>query len=250
MIRGARHRAPKPGSLTAGRWMKFWCTCALLAFVATLLTASEPLATTGKLSAPKTDLPSAQGDFFPRPPVQPRAVYGPFMAEETTPVQPVQVEVSQPLRLEVPRIGFQVRVEGDYFGDFIDPPFDPATVADTVYFDTSRGTRPGSSTSNTSYFAGHTCRKPGCLAAFDVLDQHLRVGDDIYLTTEASAALGVRLHYEVSKSFKTPQETLPSVTKVWKKIPNRLVFITCNLREDGGQQTDNHVFFAKYVGLE
>ncbi len=230
--------------------MKFWCTCALLAFVATLLTASVPLATTGKLGAPKTDLPSAQGDFFPRPPVLPPAVYGPFMPEETAPVQPVQVEISRPIRVEVPRIGFQVRVEDDYFGDIIDPPFDPATAADTIYFDTSRGTRPGSNTSRSSYFAGHTCRKPGCLAAFDVLDQQLQDGDDIYLTTEASLALGVRLHYRVKDSLKTPQETLPSVARVWRKIPDRLVFITCNLREDGGQQTDNHVFFAEYVGLE
>lgn len=233
--------------------MKVWRLCLMLAAAVMLLTASSPLVTHGKLQAPMTTLSSAAGDLTPPPPVLPRATYGPFVPEESAqPGQPVQVEASLPVRLEVPRLNFRVRVEGNRFGNVIDPPFDPATVAKTIYFDTTpgRGTLPGSNTSNSSYFAGHTCRKDGCLTAFNVLDQHLQQGDDIYLTTKASKAHGLRLHYVVTFDHLYAKNALISAAKVWEIVPNRLVFITCNLREDGSEQTDNRVFFAQYVGLE
>jgi hypothetical protein len=135
-------------------------------------------------------------------------------------------------------------------GSPIDPPFDTDMVDEVVYFDTSRGARPGSHTSNSSYFAGHTCRGEECLTAFDVLDQHLQVGDDIFLTTVASEKQNIRLHYTVTEDNLYPRNSLPEADEVWAVIPNRLVFITCNLRADGAEQSDNHVFFAEYVGPE
>ena len=196
-------------------------------------------------------VPEATSFNLPSPTVSPpQAAHGPFPVVESASVLPVQIRGSMPVRIEVPRLNFRVRVEGNWLGSPIDPPFDPATVADVVYFDTSRGARPGSNTSNTSYFAGHTCRKDDCLAAFDVLDQQLRPGDDIFVTTKASMTHGVRLHYVVSDSVLYSQQALPAAKKVWSVIPNRLVFITCNLREDGAAQTDNHVLFARYIGLK
>lgn len=252
---GARHRAPRSSRSTAGRWKRFRRQCVVLALVAVLLvTVGSPLVIlrgTYVQTTSVTHAPKAISFDTPSPiMLPPKVTYGPFPVTEPTPVHPVQVESSLPIRIEVPRLNFQVRVEGNWLGSPIDPPFDPETVDDVVYFDTSRGESPGSSTERSSYFAGHTCRKDGCLAAFDVLDQQLRQGDDVYVTTEASEALGLRLHYVVKDSVLYSQETLPSATRIWRKIPNRLVFITCNLREDGAEQTDNHVLFARYVGLE
>lgn len=253
---GARHRAPRPRGMTAERLRKFYRRCIVFALVGALLAmVGSPLVTFNSEQAPTTSVapaPKVVSFSVPSPAMlPPQATYGPFPVEvPASSVQPARVKRSLPIRLEVPRLGFRVRVEDRWLGSPIDPPFDPDTVADTVYFDSSRGVRPGSRTSRSSYFAGHTCRKDGCLAAFDVLDQDLREGDSVYVTTQASETHGLRLHYVVTYDHLYSQDTLPSATEVWKKRPNRLVFITCNLREDGAAQTDNHVFFAKYVGLE
>lgn len=177
----------------------------------------------------------------------PLATSGPSRPS-ATPTPPVYVPPSQPTAMEVPQINFEVTVDAVDLGSPIDPPFVQSTAATTVYFDTSRGTRPGSSTSNTSYFAGHTCREAGCNTAFNVLDTRLERGDDIYLTTQASAQHHVRLHYVVTADKVYSRGSLPAQKRVWLAVPNRLVFITCNLRADGSEQTDNHVFYARYVG--
>lgn len=251
----ARHRASKPRGSTADGMRKLYRQCVVLTLVgAWLAMVGSPLVTFDGEQAPTTSVvhvPKALSFSTPPPSVLPVATYGPFpVAEPSESAKPVQIRSSMPTRLEVPRIDFHARVEGSWLGSPINPPFDPATVAETVYFDTSRGTRPGSSTSRSSYFAGHTCRKDGCLAAFDVLDQNLQVGDDVYVTTKASEVQNLRLHYVVTYSHLYSQRSLPSATEVWTKVPDRLVFITCNLREDGAEQTDNHVLFAEYVGLE
>lgn len=252
---GARHRAPRVRRFAAGRWKRFRRQCVVLGLMTALLvTVGSPMVILRDTYARTVSVPYTPKAISFDPPspsmLPPKATYGPFLVDESTPVQPVQVADSLPVGIEVPRLNFQVRVESNWLGSPIDPPFDSATVADVVYFDTSRGARPGSNTSNTSYFAGHTCRKDGCLAAFDVIDQQLQIGDDVYVTTKASEAQNLRLHYVVSDSRLYSQETLPSANEVWMKIPNRLVFITCNLREDGAAQTDNHVLFARYVGLQ
>ena len=122
----------------------------------------------------------------------------------------------------------------------------PPTLHD-AYRVTTSGVMPGSEAENTVYIAGHTCRQ--CDAVFNSLDQVGRVGDDVYLTTVASRAKRLRLHYVIEKTTLRPKGSLSDpANEEWAVVPGRLIIITCHLRDDGLHQTDNRVFFARYVG--
>lgn len=154
----------------------------------------------------------------------------------------VSVKASLPVLLEVPKLQFRYKVKSEPMGSPINPPVDP----NAVFFDTSRGTSPGSSTTNTSYIFGHTCRS--CVLPFNVLDRQLQPEDDLYVTTVQSKRHHVRLHYRVIEEESIPQELVPSAASVWAPTPNTLILMTCHLRSDGEHQTDNRVFYAQYIG--
>ena len=166
----------------------------------------------------------------------PRVVSGPTLT-------PVVVGQSEVIEIEVPQVGLKAEVGTMAArGGVIDPP-----TLDDAFRVTSTGVLPGSDAENATYIAGHTCRQ--CDAVFNALDQVGRVGDDVYLTTVESRAMGVRLHYKIEEQILRPKGALSDPdNEEWRVVPNRLVIITCHLRDDGGHQTDNRVFFAQYVG--
>lgn len=152
--------------------------------------------------------------------------------------------------LEIPALGREFNTEGVSLGSPIDPPFDPATVATTLYYESDhsvRGAYPGTDTDNTVYVTGHTWR--GGDAAMNVIDLHLTVGDELLVTTARSERLGVRLRYVVRSTSVYQEASLPRVSKLWQVAPGRLVIITCNLRDDGAAQTHTRVFYAELTGV-
>lgn len=152
--------------------------------------------------------------------------------------------------LEIPALGRKFNTEGVSLGAPIDPPFNTATVANTLYYESDhsvRGANPGTDTDNTVYVTGHTWR--GGDAAMNVIDRHLRVGDELLVTTARSERLGVRLRYVVRRTSVYQESSLPGVSKLWEVAPGRLVIITCNLRDDGGSQTHTRVFYAELTGI-
>lgn len=152
--------------------------------------------------------------------------------------------------LEIPALKRSFVVEGVSLGSPIVPPFDAATVANTLYYENNhavRGADPGTDATNTVYVTGHTWR--GGDAAMNVIDTGLAVGDELLVTTTESRRLGVRLRYVVADEATYQETLLPSVDKVWQVAPGRMVIMTCNLREDGAHQTHTRVFYAELQGV-
>lgn len=152
--------------------------------------------------------------------------------------------------IEIPALRRSFTAEGVSLGSPIDPPFDPATVATTLYYESDhavRGANPGTDAANTVYVTGHTWR--GGDAAMNVIDRELRVGDELFVTTTRSERSGARLRYVVRDTAVYQEALLPSVSKLWEVAPGRLVIITCNLRDDGAAQTHTRVFYAELTGV-
>ena len=152
--------------------------------------------------------------------------------------------------LDVPALKRSFTVEGVSLGSPITPPFDSATVADTLYYENNhavRGADPGTDAVNTVYVTGHTWR--GGEAAMNVIDAELATGDELLVTTTESKRLGARLRYVVTSQATYQEALLPSVDKVWEVSPGRMVIMTCNLRTDGKHQTHTHVFYAELRGV-
>jgi hypothetical protein len=158
-----------------------------------------------------------------------------------------EISSSPVVAMHIPAIGLTLRVEQVSFGSVINPPFDPATINSLVYQDSSRGSNPGTDATNATYFAGHTWRASH--AAFNVIDTSLRVNDDVYVMTEESERLGVWMHYVVTWQHLYRKSSLANPNNSLWQVEPRLVFITCHLREDGAEQTDNRVFYADLVGV-
>lgn len=181
---------------------------------------------------------------------EPAVTMSPSQEASTGPVLPRRIPASPMIGLDVPALTRSFAVEGVSLGSPITPPFDAATVADTLYYENNhavRGADPGTDAGNTVYVTGHTWR--GGDAAMNAIDAGLAVGDELLVTTVESKRLGVRLRYVVA-DVATYQETLlPSVDKVWQVVPGRMVIMTCNLREDGKHQTHTRVFYAELRGV-
>ncbi len=143
---------------------------------------------------------------------------------------------------------------GLYLGNPMDPPFNSATIDQTVYYENSsaragdRAQNPGTNATRATYIACHTWHGPGGHSACNVIDQALRVGDDVYAMTTASKRLGVWLHYVVTARPIYDSLTSYQARSVWLRTP-RLMLITCHLRDDGRPQDHNRVIFTRPVGV-
>lgn len=202
-----------------------------------------------RVTVPSVPSPALSAPDATTSPAPSGAVSEPSRPVSGPTLTPVVVEQSEIIEVEVPQVGLKAEVgtmvaqEG-----VIDPPTLDDAFRVTSVGGIPAGVAPGSDAENATYIAGHTCRQ--CKGVFDALDQVGRVGDDVYLTTVESRALGVRLHYKIEKQILRPKGSLNDPdNEEWHIVPNRLVIITCHLRDDGGHQTDNRVFFAQYVGL-
>jgi len=160
-----------------------------------------------------------------------------------------RVPASPMIGLEIPALDRSYVVEGVSLGTPIEPPFNPATVGHTLYYENNhavRGADPGTDSDNVVYVTGHTWRSGD--AAMNLIDRKLAVGDELRVTTVNSKRLGVQLCYVVEDTEYPPEEELPFVEKMWEVAPGRLNLFTCKLREDGGEQSHTRVFFAELRG--
>lgn len=179
-----------------------------------------------------------------------RPTTAPLPEVSPTPTIEWRIPASPMIGLDAPALERSFRVEGASLGSPITPPFDPETVADTLYYESDhavRGADPGTDSNNTVYLTGHTWR--GGEAAMNVIDQRMAVGDELLVTTVESRRLGVKLRYVVTGSERHLETRLPGVGKVWEVAPGRMVILTCNLRADGEHQSHTHVFYAELTGV-
>ena len=123
-------------------------------------------------------------------------------------------------------------------GGVIDPP-----TLDRAYVIAPYG-RPGSD--NTTYIAGHSWNRGDAVfnALLDVPTQQatLGVGETVVVTQD-----GQPYTYRVTSSRRYPKGTLAEQDEVWRRVPGRLVLITCFQRNDGAASRDNLVVVAELV---
>lgn len=127
-------------------------------------------------------------------------------------------------------------------GDAIDPPkWRPGQPSLPVRV-SDRGSMPAPETDDTVYMGCHVSLRNGpekypC----DVLSRHVDKGDPIVMTTESGT-----LKYTVTKTRTIPKPEFASDSETWAIVPNRLVFVMCDI-VDGTATDNNYVVYAKLV---
>lgn len=162
-------------------------------------------------------------------------------ASAATPVRPAVPVAGQPLRLQIPSIGLDVNVGRMTVpaGGSVDPP-----TMGSAYWLSEYGTA-GASATNTAYIAGHTCRG-ACHSAFspmlDVPKSKTLVhpGDKVLVTTPAGVD-----QYTVTDTELYTKATIQSQAELWKKVPGRLVLVTCFQYAGGTSSQQNFVVYAQ-----
>jgi sortase (surface protein transpeptidase) len=147
----------------------------------------------------------------------------------------------QPLHLQIPSIGLDVNVGRMTVpaGGTVDPP-----TMGSAYWLAEYGVV-GASSTNTAYIAGHTCRG-ACHSAFspmlDVPKSETRVhsGDEVLVTTPQGVD-----HYTVTDTVLYTKTTIQQQTELWKKVPGRLVLVTCFQYAGGTSSQQNFVVYAQ-----
>lgn len=156
-----------------------------------------------------------------------------------TPSPAPSPEPTEGLALTVPALGLRTDVgEISPVGGVIDPP-----AFDRAYRIAPYGA-PGSD--NTTYIAGHSWDSGDAVfnPLLDVGTQEatLAVGDAVEVAQD-----GETFSYRVSDVQRYPKGSLADVEEVWRKVPGRLVLITCFQRNDGARSRDNLVVTAELV---
>jgi len=103
---------------------------------------------------------------------------------------------------------------------------------------TDRGSDPGTTVGDTTYFACHTHSKRYVPCNL-LISGNPQLGQEIIVTTEAG-----KLVYRVSEILDIPADKLASNQEVWGVNPGRLAWITC-LYVDGKQTGSNRVIIAQ-----
>jgi sortase (surface protein transpeptidase) len=137
----------------------------------------------------------------------------------------------------VPAVGVRARVLPiTPNGGALDPP-----TLNEAYLIEPYG-KPGSK-DNTVYITGHSWDEGKAVfnALFDRRAQTTEVnkGDEVLVTTADADYT-----YVVEKTKRYPRNTLAAADEVWRKVPDRLLLITCFQPNDGGEAQDNLVVFA------
>lgn len=103
---------------------------------------------------------------------------------------------------------------------------------------TDRGSDPGTTVGDTTYFACHTHSKRYVPCNL-LISGNPQLGQEIIVTTGAG-----KLVYRVSEILDIPADKLASNQEVWGVNPGRLAWITC-LYVDGKQTGSNRVIIAQ-----
>ena len=103
---------------------------------------------------------------------------------------------------------------------------------------TDRGSDPGTTVGDTTYFACHTHSKRYVPCNL-LISGNPQLGQEIIVTTEAG-----KLVYRVSEILDIPADKLASNQEVWGVNPGRLAWITC-LYVDGKQTGSNRAIIAQ-----
>ncbi len=139
--------------------------------------------------------------------------------------------------MSVPAVGVQAKVLSI---DPSDGALNPPTLNE-AYLIAPYG-KPGSK-DNTVYITGHSWDRGKAVfnPLFDRKAQttEVRKGDEIVVTTPEAD-----FTYVVQKTKRYPRRTLSGADEVWRKVPDRLLLITCFQPNDGGEAQDNLVVYA------
>lgn len=209
----------------------------LLALLATgVLGGTAPSVPDAAAAAP---VPDAAPAVSPVPSAPARAP-DPSPAAPSAPAAASPQAPERGMALTVPALGLTTTVgEISPADGVIDPP-----AFDRAYRIAPYGA-PGSD--NTTYIAGHSWDSGD--AVFNPL---LDVGTQEATMAEGDAVEvvqdGETFRYEVTDVRRHPKGSLAEVEEVWRKVPGRLVLITCFQRNDGARSRDNLVVTAELVG--
>ena len=144
-----------------------------------------------------------------------------------------------PVRLRVDAVGVDAEVLPTAS---VGGAFDPPTLGEAYWIEAFGA--PGTTSDNTVYLLGHSWDDGDAVfnALFDRASQTSRVapGDEVVVTTG-----GGDVTYVVERTERLAKEQVAQETNdVWKKVPGRLLLITCFQNNEGGRTLDNFVVFA------
>jgi hypothetical protein len=183
----------------------------------------------------------------PAPSSTPVSIPEPAAGQTVTPRGPTKRVVpiaGQPLRIRIPSIGLNTVVGSMSVasGGVVDPP-----TPRTAYWLRNYGIA-GPAATNTVYIAGHTCHGR-CSAVFnpllDIPDSATTVhtGDQVIVTTPQGD-----YDYTVESSALYPKTAVESEGELWRRVPGRLVLVTCFQYKGGTSSQQNYVIYAQLDG--
>lgn len=186
---------------------------------------------------------AAQGGSSPSAPVRALPEPAPGQtaapAPQGAPVAPQPLVAGQPTRLDIPAIGLSVTVGRMTVaaGGTVDPP----TAGSAYWLSEYGAATPG--TDNTVYLAGHTYRQ-GTAAFNKLLDvphssYTVHPGDRIVVTVPEG-----EVDYVVDGTALYEKADVQQQAELWRRVPGRLVLVTC-FQYDGG--TSSHQNFVVYA---
>lgn len=198
--------------------------------LAPLLGAGSPV-----LGAPVT-VPSSA------PPAPAPSAVAPVAAAHGGAAPPAAPLPGQPLRIAIPAVGLDAPVGAMTVaaGGAVDPP-----TARSAYWLTGYGSPDDSA--NTVYLAGHTYRRGSAVfnPLLDVPHSAAAVhpGDTITLTTAAAS-----VEYAITAVDRYDKATVEQQAELWRRVPGRLVLVTCFQYDGGTSSQQNLVVYAQRVG--
>jgi hypothetical protein len=188
------------------------------------------------------------------PPEQSRAASAASASSQTAPIAPIVTADSgtgsgagvppiagQPIRLRIPSVGLDDRVGSMTVrpGSVVDPP-----TASSAYWLSGYGVA-GPTSDNSVYIAGHTCRGR-CSAAFSALldvpqsSTTVHIGDSVIVSTPTGD-----YSYSITGTQLYEKVTVQQQSELWRKVPGRLVLVTCFQYNGGTSSQQNFVVYAQ-----
>jgi hypothetical protein len=147
----------------------------------------------------------------------------------------------QPLHVSIPAVGLDAAVATMTItpGEAVDPP-----TPGSAYWLSNYGTA-GPGSTNTTYIAGHTYRGRGRAVFNPLLDvphssYTVHAGDAIVLTTATGT-----FDYTITATDLYDKISVQQQTELWKRVPGRLVLVTCFQYNGGTSSQQNFVVYAQ-----
>jgi hypothetical protein len=159
------------------------------------------------------------------------------------PGPPAAPVAGQPLELSIPSIGLHARVGSMRVaaGGTVDPP-----TPSRAYWLRNYGVA-GPASDNTVYIAGHTFHGGGTAVFNPLLDipnstTTVKAGDEIVIRTSSASYT-----YDVTSTELYAKNSITQQAELWKRVPGRLVLITCFQYKGGTSSQQNYVVYAQLV---